>query len=51
MPSKNEVARRLAGHHYEIEPGRVGKWDHDGGPSDRHGLFLEYLAECCRAMS
>ena len=34
-----------------IEPGRVGNWDHDGGPSDCHGLFLEYLAEWCRSMS
>ena len=23
MPSKNEITRRLAGHHYEIEPGLV----------------------------
>jgi hypothetical protein len=34
-----------------IEPGRVGKWDHDGGPSDCHGPLVEYLAEWCRSMS
>jgi hypothetical protein len=34
-----------------IEPGRVGKWDHDGPPSDCHGPLLEYLAEWCRSMS
>lgn len=34
-----------------IEPGRVGKWDHDGSPSDCHGPLIEYLAEWCRSMS
>jgi hypothetical protein len=34
-----------------IEPGRVGKWDHDGSPSDCHGPLVEYLAEWCRSMS
>ncbi|MBI3822020.1 MAG: SMI1/KNR4 family protein [Planctomycetes bacterium] len=34
-----------------IEPGRVGRWEEDGGPSDAWGLFLEYLADRCRDMS
>jgi hypothetical protein len=36
---------------WRIEPGRVGKWDHDGSPSDCHGPLVEYLAEWCRSMS
>jgi len=33
-----------------IEPGRVGKWDHDGGPGDTHGPLIEYLAEWYRGL-